>query len=409
MDIKITPGKLKGKVVVPPSKSQAHRLIIAAALADGESRIENLSMSKDISATISCMQALGARIEVNGSTAVINGVAEPSEKAVLDCCESGSTLRFLIPVAAALGTNTGFKGQGKLPDRPITPYLEELPKHGIRFNYNNTMPFDISGRLRPGKYHTSGNISSQFITGLLFGLAVTEGESEIILTSKLESKPYVDITTAVLRDFGCEVTPTENGYRISGRRSLKPFNARVEGDYSQAAFFYAANALGSDIEIEGLNVKSFQGDKKIVEIFAEMVYNRKNGLNSFDLDCSDIPDLVPALAVMGAFAEGKSRIFNAERLRIKESDRIASTVLLINSLGGQAVPTDDGLVINGRKEISGGEVDACNDHRIAMAAAAASVGCKAGVLVRGAECVSKSYPDFWDVFKNLGGNIEVVG
>ncbi|MBR0120007.1 MAG: 3-phosphoshikimate 1-carboxyvinyltransferase, partial [Eubacterium sp.] len=200
-----------------------------------------------------------------------------------------------------------------------------------------------------------------------------------------------------------------NGYRISGRRSLKPFNARVEGDYSQAAFFYAANALGSDIEIEGLNVKSFQGDKKIVEIFAEMVYNRKNGLNSFDLDCSDIPDLVPALAVMGAFAEGKSRIFNAERLRIKESDRIASTVLLINSLGGQAVPTDDGLVINGRKEISGGEVDACNDHRIAMAAAAASVGCKAGVLVRGAECVSKSYPDFWDVFKNLGGNIEVVG
>ncbi len=409
MDIRITPAKLQGKVKVPPSKSQAHRLIIAAALAEDVSRIEDVSMSKDIRATISCMQALGANIEVKGSTALVRGIEKPAESAVLDCCESGSTLRFLIPVAAALGTRARFEGQGKLPDRPVTPYLDELPKHGVTFDYNNTMPFEISGRLEPGKYHIGGNISSQFITGLLFGLSVTEGESEIILTSKLESKPYVDITTAVLRDFGCDVIPTEQGYRVSGRRFLTPFDARVEGDYSQAAFFFAANALGSKVDIEGLNVNSFQGDKKIVEIFADMVYNRKNGLNSFRLDCSDIPDLVPALAVMGAFADGESRIFNAARLRIKESDRIASTVAMINSLGGQASATDDGLLISGRDLLVGGEVDACNDHRIAMAAAVASVGCKADVLVKGAECVSKSFPDFWDVFKSLGGQIEVVG
>ena len=406
MDIRISPKKLHGKVIVPPSKSQAHRMIIAAALADGESKIDNLSMSKDITATIDCMRALGAEISVEGSSAVIRGIKNVPEKAVLDCCESGSTLRFLIPVACALGVNATFLGQGNLPNRPITPYLEELPKHGITFDYNGTMPFSVSGKLTGGKFYVDGGISSQFITGLLFGLSVLDDDSEVILTSHLESKPYVDITAGTLSDFGCEVTETETGYLIAGSKALKPYSGSVEGDYSQAAFFLAANLLGSDVEICGLNVNSFQGDKKIVEIFSQMVYNRRNGLNTFQLDCSDIPDLVPALSIAAAFADGESRIYNAARLRIKESDRIASCVSLVRALGGYAEETEDGLIIKGKAFLEGGTVDTFNDHRIAMAAAVASTDCKGDVLVKDAECVTKSYPDFWKVFASLGGETE---
>ncbi len=409
MNIRISPKKLHGKVVVPPSKSQAHRMIIAAALADGESKIDNLSMSKDIIATIDCMRALGAEISVDGSSAVIKGIKNVPEKAVLDCCESGSTLRFLIPVACALGVNATFLGQGNLPNRPITPYLEELPKHGITFDYNGTMPFSVSGKLTGGKFYVDGGISSQFITGLLLGFSVLEEESEIVLTSHLESKPYVDITIGTLSDFGCDAAETETGYCIGAGKALRPYNGSVEGDYSQAAFFLAANLLGSDIEICGLNVNSFQGDKKIVEIFSQMVYNRRNGLNAFQLDCSDIPDLVPVLSVAAAFADGESRIYNAARLRIKESDRIASSVSLVRVLGAYAEETEDGLIIKGKPCLDGGTVDTYNDHRIAMAAAAASVGCKDDVFVNGAECVSKSYPDFWEAFSSLGGQLEVIG
>ena len=408
MDIIINPKKLSGNVTVPPSKSVAHRMIIAAALAEGRSEISNLYPSADILATMDCMRNLGAQIDFSGDTAVINGIGNAPETASLDCNESGSTLRFLIPVACALGVKTEFIGSGRLPQRPITPYLEEFPKHGIAFDYNNTMPFFVSGKLTGGKFYVDGGISSQFITGLLFALPLLEEDSEIVLTSHLESKPYVDITLGTLRDFGCEVTENENGYFIKGKQKYKPFCGVVEGDYSQAAFFEVADALGSDIEISGLNVNSFQGDKKIVEICREIVYNENGVLKPFDIDCSDIPDLVPILSVLATFCEGKSRITNVARLRIKECDRLSAMAQCLNKIGGKVTEHSDSLEIDGVGTLEGGEVESFNDHRIAMSMAVAATRCKGSLKIKGAECVRKSYPDFFEVYEKLGGDLSRV-
>ena len=369
--------------------------------------IENVYPSKDIIATTNAMRKLGAEITIDGSTAYVKGITEPPKETVIDCGESGSTLRFLIPVAASLGVKTTFIGHGKLPERPITPYLDELPKHGAVFDYNGTMPFTVSGKLCAGEYRIGGNISSQFITGLLLALSVTEGDSHIILTSHLESRPYVDITADCLAKFGCQITETENGFTVKGRDSLLPCNCSVEGDWSQAAFFEVANVLGSKVDIKGLNVNSVQGDKKILEICTNVVYNKKSELNCFELDCSDIPDLVPILAVLATFCKGTSRIFNVARLRIKESDRLAAMTECLNKAGGKVTVYDDSLVIEGVESLSGGEVDSFNDHRIAMAMAIASSRCTAPLRINGAECVSKSYPDFWEDFKRLGGQAEL--
>lgn len=404
MDITITPSKLHGSVRVPPSKSAAHRLIIAAALAKGTSVLTDVYYSKDITATIACMKALGADIVCDGSTVTVRGITEPPAKATLDCCESGSTLRFLIPVACALGVETTFIGQGRLPERPITPYLDELPRHGITFDYNNTMPFTVRGKLTGGEFRIAGDISSQFITGLLLALPLTEG-GRITLTSHLESKPYVDMTRDVLARFGCDVTEDNDSYSVGGT-ALTAYNGAVEGDYSQAAFFYAANVLGSDIEIGGLNVNSFQGDKKIVEICEEMLYNKNGGSpKPFDLDCSDIPDLVPILAVLGSFCDGRSYIRNAARLRIKECDRLSAMAKSLNALGGKVTELEDGLIIDGVGTLHGGTVPDFNDHRIPMAMSIAATRADAPVTILGAQCVSKSYPDFFEVYESLGGSI----
>ncbi len=406
MNITITPAMLKGGVKVPPSKSVAHRLIIAAALAKGRSVITDVYYSKDVLATIGAMKALGASIECDGSTVTVDGITDPPAKATVDCCESGSTLRFLIPVACALGVETTFLGRGRLPERPITPYLEELPKHGIEFDYNNTMPFTVRGKLTGGEFRIAGDISSQFITGLLLALPLVDGESRITLTSKLESRPYVDITNDVLAKFGCKVREDEIGFAIAGT-ALAPYNGEVEGDYSQAAFFCVANALGSDIDISGLNVNSFQGDKKIVEICKEMVYNKNTARRprAFTLDCSDIPDLVPILAVLGCFCDGTSYITNAARLRIKECDRLSAMAQSINALGGKVTERPDGLVIEGVEQLKGGTVPDFNDHRIPMAMAVAATRSEAPVTILGAQCVSKSYPDFFEVYESLGGRL----
>lgn len=409
MDIKINPGRLSGSVSVPPSKSVAHRMIIAAALTRGESKITNLYPSVDIMATMDCMRELGAKIDFSGNTAVINGIENPPKEAVLDCHESGSTLRFLIPVACALGVKCTFVGKGKLPQRPITPLVRELPKHGITFDFSaaengNTLPCTVSGKLEPGIFEMDGSISSQFITGLILALPILDGNSEIVMTSHLQSKPYVDITLGTIKDFGGNVTETVNGYKIMGNQVLKPFNGSVEGDYSQAAFFEVANVLGSDIEINGLNENSFQGDKKIIEICKEIVYNKNGSLNAFELDCSDIPDLVPILSVLASFCGGVSRITNAARLRLKECDRLAAMTDCINKIGGKVTEFEDGLEIQGVDSFRGGEVYAYNDHRIAMSMAIASIKCTESLIIKGAECVKKSYPDFFDVFKSLNGN-----
>lgn len=403
MDIKITPNKLCGRVTPPPSKSVAHRLIIAAALAQGRSVIDNVYYSKDITATIEAMRALGADIVCKDSTVTVTGITEPPKQAVIDCEESGSTLRFLIPVACALGVKATFVGHGRLPERPITPYIEELPKHGISVEYDGRLPLTVSGKLTGGEFAIAGDISSQFITGLLLAMPLIGGKSRIRLTSKLESRPYVDITLDCLAKFGCSVTETDDGYECACC-TLAPCNCSVEADYSQAAFFCVANALGSDVKICGLNVNSFQGDKKIVEICEQMMYNKKSGTpTAFEIDCSDIPDLVPILAVLGCFAEGRSKIYNAARLRIKECDRLAAITQSLNACGGKVTELDDGLVIEGVGTLTGGEVPDFNDHRIPMAMAVASTRCVGEMIIRGAQCVSKSYPDFFEVFRSLGG------
>lgn len=405
MNIRITPTPLSGGVDIPASKSVAHRLIIAAALAKGRSVIDNVYPSKDILATIGAMKALGAGITLEGDRAVIDGITEPPKKATVDCCESGSTLRFLIPVACALGVETTFIGSGRLPERPITPYLEELPKHGIEFDYDDTMPFTVRGRLTGGEFRIAGDISSQFITGLLLALPLVEGDSRIVLTSHLESKPYVDITRGCLEQFGCKVAELSDGYAVSGT-ALAACSCAVEGDYSQAAFFIVANALGSNVNIRGLNVNSFQGDKKIVEICEKMVYNENGGLKPFDIDCSDIPDLVPILAVLGCFCEGRSYIRNAARLRIKECDRLAAVSESLNALGGRVTELPDELIIDGVGELAGGIVPDFNDHRIPMAMTVASTRSRGAVTILGAQCVSKSYPDFFEVCRSLGVRFE---
>ncbi len=406
-NVQITPSFLKGTVFAPPSKSVAHRLLICAAFSQGVSQISGLSLSKDIIATIDALKSLGAEITLNGSTASVKGIEDIPDSATIDCNESGSTLRFLIPIATALGVSTTFLGKGKLPERPITPYLEELTKKGIAFEYDNTMPFSVSGKLKSGKFSLAGNISSQFITGLLFALPLLDGDSEIILTSKLESKPYVDITIDCLLKFGVKVLETEKGYFIKGNQKYTPYDIKVEGDYSQAAFFYVANAIGSDIKIENLNIDSFQGDKKIIEIINKISYNN-NMLESFEIDGSDIPDIVPILTVLACFCYGQSRIYNVSRLRIKESNRLEAISSCINLIGGKVKVTDDSLIIDGVESFIGGEVDSFNDHRIAMSLAICSSRCKNSLIIKNASCVEKSYPDFFEDFKKLGGKMNVI-
>lgn len=408
MDLKITPKKLRGEVVVPPSKSVAHRMIIAASLAEGTSVISNLYPSVDILATMDCMRALGAKIDFDQNTAVIEGIKNIPEKAVLDCHESGSTLRFLIPVACALGVSTEFLGSAKLPQRPITPFQTEFPKHGIAFDFGKaesgcTLPCSVSGKLTAGVFEIDGSISSQFITGLMLALPLLEGDSEIRLTSELNSKPYIDITLGVLREFGGAVEETEHGYFIKGNQKLKPFSGRVEGDYSHAAFFRVANSLGSELNILGLNDKSLQGDRRIMDICDD--FDRSGGA-SFEIDCSDIPDLVPVLTVLACFCKGKSRITNVARLRFKECDRLAVTAECLNAMGGKVTVHEDSLEIEGVGSLKGGEISGNSDHRIPMSMAVAATRCENPLVIRGAECVRKSFPDFFEVYAALGGEVE---
>lgn len=410
MDIQITPKMLHGVVTVPPSKSVAHRMIIAAALADGVSTISNLYPSVDILATIDCMRRLGAKIDFTDDTAVIEGIKNIPDKAVLDCHESGSTLRFLIPVACALGVNTEFLGSAKLPQRPITPFTDEFPKHGITFDFGKaeigcTLPCSVSGKLSAGRFEIDGGLSSQFITGLMFALPLLNSDSEIVLTSHLNSKPYVDITLGVLRDFGCGISETERGYSIKGGQRLKPFSGKVEGDYSQAAFFRVANSLGSNLGIFGLNENSLQGDRKIMEICDS--FDKSSG-EPFEIDGSDIPDLVPILTILACFGKGTSHITNVARLRFKECDRLNVTAECLNAIGGKVTAHDDSLEIEGVSELHGGEIDGHNDHRIPMSMAVAATRCTSPLVIRGAECVRKSFPNYFDVYKQLGGEVDTI-
>lgn len=412
MNMEIIPSKLSGAVAIPSSKSATHRALICAGLARGKSVLSGVTLSKDIDATICALRAIGAEIAVEGDTVtVVGGDNSSSAPITIDCCESGSTLRFLLPIAAVLGLDATFLGEGKLPSRPITPYLREFPPKGVTFSASEALPFSIGGRLHAGEYLLEGDVSSQFITGLLLALPLCDdGDSVIKLTSPLQSKPYADLTLACLKEFGIAVKEFPLGYLIKGRQHYLSNSSKIEGDYSQAAFFFVANALGSSVSPTNINEKSTQGDKKILEVLEEMGYNSSNGfkLRSFSVDVGDIPDLVPILAVLGCFGSATSRITNAARLKIKESDRLCAIANALNAVGGRVTALDDGLIIEPVASFSGGTVDSCNDHRIAMAMAIAALRSSAPITIKNAEAVEKSYPDFFTDFNKLGGNAHVI-
>lgn len=406
MNIEIQPHKLVGTVKIPSSKSMAHRMLICAALSKDVSEISEINISRDIEATISAMQALGAKFEFQEELhkITVTGIQDVPKTAFADCCESGSTLRFLIPVAAALGVETTFTGQGRLPERPITPYIRELTQKNISFQ-NHTIPFTIKGRLEAGRFELEGDISSQFITGMLLALPLLQENSEIILTSPLQSKPYADMTISCMKQFGVRVKEKKGNYHVFGKQQYHAQNLQVEGDFSQAAFFYVANAIGNQVVLQNIPEKSMQGDRKIVEIIEKTCYHQHTPETVFEIDARDIPDLVPILAVLATFSEKPTRITGAERLRIKESDRLETTATMLNTLGGNVKILPDGLEIQPVESLHGGTVDSAGDHRIAMCAAIAATRATEPVTILGAECVAKSYPAFFQDYQKLGGQV----
>ncbi len=405
MNVTITPAVLKGTVTPPPSKSQAHRLIIAAALSDGFCKLSNVDLSEDIQATLRCMRTLDADASADGTIIrgadLVDGHEEPAPE-VMDCGESGSTLRFLIPVVLALKGGGKFTGHGRLMERPQEPYFALFREKGIFYEQKDGV-LTVRGKLAPGVYTLPGNVSSQFITGLLYALPLLEGDSEIVLTTGLESRGYVDMTLDALERFGVKAEyDGKRTFRVPGNQSYQHQNLAIEADWSNAAFWYGAKFLGCPVEIGGLDQASVQGDRAIAGF-----YDQLQGTGSLDLDVSQCPDLVPPLAAMAALRAGETtRIVNAGRLRIKESDRLATVTEVLNALGAQVEEYEDYLVIHGKEKLAGGvTVSGHNDHRIAMMAAIAAIRCEAPVTITGAECVKKSYPRFWEDYRRLGGEL----
>ncbi len=398
MNVTITPKKLAGVVVPPASKSVAHRCLLAGFLGKETSKILGISPSEDMEATCRCGLALGATVETEGETVTITGGTSP-EKPIFDCGESGSTLRFLIPIAAVLCGGGTFTGRGRLMERPQKPYAELFASKNLKFIQKDGK-ITVDGWLKGGRYEISGDVSSQFITGLLFALPLCKEDSDLVLTTPLESAGYVDITLDVLKQFGIEITAFNGSYHIKGNQTYKSIEIEVERDFSQSAFFYVANALGNAIEVAGMNPNSVQGDRAMEDIIATILRE-----DAPVIDMRQVPDLMPVTTVLAALQPGKTtEIVGAKRLRIKESDRIATTVAGLVALGGKVIPKEDGVTVYGQETLSGGVVDCANDHRIAMAMAVASTCATGTVSLEGAECVKKSYPTFWEDFRHLGGN-----
>lgn len=393
MDITIRPGRLSGSVKAIPSKSQAHRLLICAAFADGDTELICPDTNRDIQATQECLNALGANIVRTADGYRVHPMKNVPRSAELDCCESGSTLRFMLPIVGALGVDAVFHMAGRLPQRPLSPLWEEMERMGCILTRPTGDTIRCCGQLRPGEYSIDGSVSSQFVTGLLFALSLLSGESRLNLTGKIESRPYISMTQRAMEKFGI----SSADFRISGGRSYHtPGKLTVEGDWSNGAFFLAAKALGNTVEITGLEADSPQGDRACAEILPLLEQN-------ITVSAADIPDLVPILAVTAGAKQG-AVFTDIQRLRLKESDRVQSVIDMITSLGGKAEATESTLTVY-PVPYSGGTVDSCADHRIAMSAAIAATVCTHPVTVLGGECVKKSYPGFWADYARLGGKL----
>lgn len=423
-DLKIYPSKLEGSVKVPPSKSMAHRAIICASLSDGKSKIDNIDYSDDIIATIEGMRSLGANIIQDNDSLVIDGIysstVEKREERVIDCNESGSTLRFLVPISLLVPGKSKFIGRGNLGKRPLNTYYKIFDEQGIKYSYEEeSLNLNIEGSLKGGEFYVKGNISSQFITGLLFTLPLLKEDSKIIITTDMESKGYIDLTLSAMKDFGVEIINNDyEEFIIKGNQKYISRKYRVEGDYSQGAFFLCANALGNNIEVQDLSLNSLQGDKEVVDILERMgvkFINSKNGIknevaniiNSTIIDGSQCPDIIPVLAATASLAKGRTEIINSERLRIKECDRLAAVNSELSKFGVNIIEKDDGLIIDGTCSLEGGiEVWSHKDHRIAMTLAIVATRCKNPIIIKDYECIAKSYPRFFEDYKMLGGKVD---
>jgi len=426
--VTIEPFSLNGKIKIPPSKSLCHRAIIAASMSQGDCVLHNISMSQDIKATCEIMEKLGAKLKqipmgliISGKNShelnnheIVNNKATYNE---FQCNESGSTLRFLIPIAMCTDGKIIFKGRGKLVQRPLKPYYEIFDEQNIKYTTEDGgLPLTIEGKLKPGIFELRGDVSSQFISGLLYALPLLSGNSIILVTTEMESIGYIDLTLDILSKFGVNIE--NNNYRefkIKGNQNYEKRNYKVEGDFSQAAFYLAAGLLDGEVKCLDLNMESLQGDKVIVDIIKNMGGNislvdgmlktSKSDLKGSVIDVSQCPDLLPIVAVLGAISFGTTEIINASRARLKESDRLKAIATELNKIGADVIEREDSLLIQGKPWLKGGVVNSWNDHRIAMAMAIASIKCTEKLIIQDSEAIKKSYPNFYKDFKSLGGKI----
>ncbi len=427
-------SSIAGSAFPPSSKSAGHRALICAALAALQNRdtgascriarlreTESAVLSDDLNATLGALAALGVSSVWDGDALVLKAGVSPDAPAEVDCVESGSTLRFFLPIFAALGVSARFSGRGRLPDRPLGVYADCLPSHGAGLQFSpdgGSLPLSLSGRLTGGTYLLPGDVSSQFISGLLLALPLCEEDSDLRLSTPLESADYVHMTLQALSLAGIEIQPLPDGWRIPGGQRYRPFQTAVEGDWSQAAFLLAAGALGGEVQIGGLQLDSNQGDRAVlailrrmgadIQISQEIVHCRRTPLHGVEIDATQIPDLVPILAVAAAVAEGETHITGAARLRLKESDRLAATADGLSRLGAQVEERPDGLILRGRTRLRGGRVSGYQDHRIVMSMAVAALMCEEPVEITSAESVQKSWPSFFADYQRIGGDVHVV-
>lgn len=421
MNIHLTPSELCGTVTAPPSKSMAHRAILCAALAPGRSRVDNLAFSQDVLATLGAVQALGARVETGQTWAVIDGPAHiaAADGVRVDCAESGSTLRFLIPVFAQTGADVHFTGRGRLLARPQSVYETLFAEKGVAFAHTPD-EVRVRGPLPAGDYAVDGGVSSQFITGLLLALPLCGAPCRVTVRPPFESRSYVALTLRAMADFGVHITETDNTYCIEENQKYSPSNYTVEGDYSQAAFFAVLGALRGGVTVRGLREDSLQGDRVILDILVRCgaVFSREGDAVRFEqsrlhgvrIDIADCPDLGPILMVLGLFCEGETVLENAARLRVKESDRIAAMEAEIRKLGGQITSDENTVTVRAsRLHAPAAPLDSHNDHRVVMAMAVASLGAGVPAVIEHAQAVAKSYPDFFDVLRSIGGKVEKDG
>ena len=430
--VSVTASTLSGHIEIPSSKSMSHRHLLCGALSEGISTIHKVQTSEDVEATIRVVKVLGAQVVREGTTVYIKGATmdmkgenskpfqereKSSQTYQFHCGESGSTLRFAIPIAMLLSGEKRFEGEGGLPKRPLKEYLRNFDQLGMAYTYEKQLPLVTSDTLKSGTYNLTGGESSQYLSGLMMALPLLKEDSQIVIEGHLESEDYVALTLEVLENHGINMSKTdEKTYRVKGCQTYKPQVSTVEGDYSQAAFFIVAGLIGKE-KVTCLNLKkdSRQADRRILEIVEAMggkiekveegVIVHPSKTKGTIIDARQCPDIIPILAVLASVSQGRTEIVNGARLRIKESDRIKSTVSLLESIGAEVRETENGMVIEGKEQLLGGFVEGCGDHRIVMAAAVAAIRCEHPVVIEGGEAVNKSYPKFFEDFAQLGGHV----